>query len=247
MGYKSLAQMPTRRNGPVSSNVRPHNRMSDTPTCDEFVKMMADFSSAYLDPAFKNMKAGKPHTQPTDEVFATLFYGYAEITDAIDSLTLCETLIGVAPPRSKAIEKDRYLKFIVGTYLQEVYILEQRLTAYAKKISRLYGIPGIPKAVQQVVYEPLEGIINTRGAHVHAQRFSDKHLSSVSQFALLRRLRHPLGEDFDFEYKLAQMEWKSQAQKNNKAILKIVEQYFRILRIVLAPKGKIDFPRARSK
>ena len=24
MGYKSLAQMPTRRNGPVSSNVRPH-------------------------------------------------------------------------------------------------------------------------------------------------------------------------------------------------------------------------------
>ena len=26
LGYKSLAQMPTHRNGPVSSNVRPHNQ-----------------------------------------------------------------------------------------------------------------------------------------------------------------------------------------------------------------------------
>ena len=31
LGYKSLAQMPTRRNGPVSSNVRPHQRHAHNP------------------------------------------------------------------------------------------------------------------------------------------------------------------------------------------------------------------------
>ena len=34
LGYKSLAQMPTRRNGPVSSNVRPH-KMSPAPATSE--------------------------------------------------------------------------------------------------------------------------------------------------------------------------------------------------------------------
>ena len=34
--------------------------------------------------------------------------------------------------------KDEYIKFLVGAYLQEVYVLEQRLSAYAKKTSRLY-------------------------------------------------------------------------------------------------------------
>ena len=217
--------------------------MSATPTSDEFVHMMAEFSSAHLDPAFRNLRAGKPHRQPTDEIFETLFYGYAEITDALDSLTLCKSLLGVVPPRSKTVEKDKYLKFLVGTYLQEIYILEQRLTAYAKKISKMYQVPNLPSAVKRIVYQPLEQIIATRAEHVHIQRFSDDGLSNVSQFGLLRRLRHPLGEDFDLEYKAAQSKWKAQAEKNNGAVSSIVEQYFRVLRVVIAPNGEIVFPK----
>jgi hypothetical protein len=221
--------------------------MYATPTYDQFGSMIADFGAAYIDPAYKRMKAGVEYTQPTDSQFAAIFYGFIEISDTLESLSLSERLIGVSPPRAKGIDKDKYLKLLVGTYLQEIYILEQRLTAYAKKISRLYGKKGLPPAVQRVVYEPLEGIIGTRGSHVHNRRFSDRHLDSVSTLALFRRIGHQFGDDLDFEYKIAQREWKKKTMKNNVEIHRILEQYFRLLQIVMTSNDKIIFPTSGSE
>jgi hypothetical protein len=151
---------------------------------DEFMGLMADFASAYLEPAFRKRKAGESYELPTDSQFSAIFHGFTEITAALDALSLVEVLVGVAPPRTKHIKKDHYLQFLVGAYLQEMYILEQRLTSYAKKISRLYRKPTLPSTVHRIVYEPLEGIINTRGAHVHSYRFTDQHLDMVSTLAL---------------------------------------------------------------
>jgi hypothetical protein len=119
---------------------------------DEMLKLMADFASAYLGPAWERKKAGQEHALPTDTQFSEIFYGFSEIGSALDALKLTEELLRLAPPRSKRIDKDSYLKFLVGSYLQELYILEQRLTAYAKKISRIYRTPSLPSAVRRIVY-----------------------------------------------------------------------------------------------
>lgn len=208
---------------------------------------MADFASTYIDHTYKQMKAGLDHKQPTDDQFAAIFYGYTEISETLDSLSLSERLIGLAPPRAKSIDRDKYLKFLVSAYLQDVYILEQRLTAYGKKISRLYGKPALPPVVQRLVYDPLEGIIGTRGAHVHSRRFSDEHLDGVSTLALFRKLGHQLGEDLEFAYTLAQHEWKLVTKKNNVAIRKIVDQYFGVLQAVMVSNDQIVFPPSGRK
>ena len=213
---------------------------------DEFLGPMADFASAYLDPAFKKQKAGEPYELPTDGQFSSVFYGFTEISAALEGLSLTEVLIGVAPPRAKRIEKDRYLNFLVGAYLQEVYILEQRLTAYAKKISRLYRKPALPSAARRIVYEPLAGIIDTRGVHVHSHRFTDAHLDMVSTMALFRRLGHQLGDDLDFEYTVARHEWSKRINTNNEATRHLVDQYCKLLRAVMCEKGKIVLPQPES-
>lgn len=203
---------------------------------------MADFASGYLDPAWKKRKAGKNHELPTDGAFSEIFYGFTEIGSALDALKLIEELLRLAPPRSKRVDKDSYLKFLVGSYLQEMYILEQRLTAYATKLSRLYGNRSLPSTVKRVVYEPLEGLINTRGAHVHQRRFSDERLDSVSTLALFRRVGHELGEDLEFEYKVAQLHWSKRVRENNQTMRRIVDQYCALLEIVICRDGKVVLP-----
>lgn len=214
-----------------------------TRTYDEMLKMMADFAAAYLDPAWKKKKAGERHELPTDGQFSDIFYGFTEIGSALDTLALTEELLRLAPPRSKRIDRDSYLKFLVGSYLQELYILEQRLTAYAKKLSRLYRRPSLPAGVRRVVYEPLEDIINTRGAHVHQRRFTDERLDRVSTLALFRRVGHELGDDLEFEYKFAQLEWSKRVKDNNKVTREIVDQYCTLLKSVICRNGKIFLPR----
>jgi hypothetical protein len=204
--------------------------------------LMADFASAYLEPAFKVKKSGSSLERPTDSQFSTIFYGFTEISSTLDALFLTEKLVGLAPPRSKGINKDEYIKFLVGAYLQEVYILEQRLSAYAKKISRLYRMPSLPSMIKKIVYEPLEAIITTRGSHVHAQRYSDKDLDMVSTTALFHRLKHELGTDLDIDYYFAQQEWKKRIKKNNAVTRKIVDQYFKVLHSIICVDGVISFP-----
>ena len=203
---------------------------------------MADFASSYLDPAWKKRKAGESHELPTDTAFSGIFQGFTEIGSALDALKLIEELFRLAPPRSKRIDKDQYLKFLVGSYLQEMYILEQRLAAYATKMSRLYGHRSLPSSVNRVVYEPLKGLIDTRGTHVHQQRFSDERLDSVSTLAFFRRVGHALGEDLELEYKVAQLYWRKRVRENNQFMRRIVNQYCSVLEVVICRNGKVTLP-----
>ena len=207
---------------------------------EQLMRLMADFASGYLKPAIEVRNTGKK--LETDGDFSAIFYGFTEIGEALDALALVEQLLRLAPPRSNRIDKDSYLKFLVGSYLQEMYILEQRLTAYAKKLSRLYNKPLLPSLVHRVVYKPLEGIISTRGAHVHQSRFTDKNLDSVSTMALFKRAGHVLGEDLEVEYKLAQWDWSKRVKENNQKTREIINSYSKIIKVVICNNGVISFP-----
>lgn len=209
---------------------------------DELQMMMADFASAYLQPAWEKQKAGEKHQLPSDQQFYEVFEGFTEITSTLEALTLIEHLIRLLPPKSKRIDKDSYIKFLVGSYLQEMYILEQRLSAYANKISRMYHRPSLKPELRKIVYKPLEAIISIRGSHVHQRRFTDKRLDTVAAFALFRKVKSPLGEDLEFEYKLAQLEWVKRVKENNQETRKIIDEYCRLLIGVICKDGKIFLP-----
>ncbi len=216
--------------------------MSTTPNFDHFSKAMADFASDYLTPAHEHFVAGNKLKRPTDSAFELIFRGYFEISESLELLDLGEKLLGTAPPRAKGIDKHKYLGFLISAYLQDIYILEQRLSAYATKISRLYKKPMLPEIIKSIVYEPLQKIISIRGAHVHSRRYTDEHLDAVGTFALFDRVGHELGQHLDGQYKIAQLYWKSLSKKNNTQIKQLVDQYFAELKPVLIIDDKVVFP-----
>lgn len=216
--------------------------MSETPNLDAVTKAIADFAAGYLDPAWKSKKAGTELRRPTDAAFEAIFRGYIEISESLDSLDLAERLIGLAPPRATGVNKDKYLSFIVAAYLQDIYILEQRMTAYATKLSRLYKLPKLPSLVQEIVYQPLENIIKARGAHVHTRRYADEHLDAVGAFALFKRIGHDFGQHLDDEYRTAQLHWKKLVKTNRVQINQIVDRYFKVIKAVILRDGLVQFP-----
>lgn len=201
-----------------------------------FEKMMANYSASYVIPLVQKSRGTK--VNPKDhEVFRSIFYGFTEISSTIETLKLVGTLIKTSPPRSKKINADEYIKFLVGGYLQEVYILEQRLSAYAKKISRLYK-SSIPKPViEKIVYNPIKTILDFRGDHVHTERYSDKHLDMVSTMALFKRVGDELGCHLGLFYKAAQKEWVEMIAEFSLTINSILENYFDLLERIVAPDG----------
>ncbi|MGE8165201.1 hypothetical protein ACQKRQ_34260 [Paraburkholderia sp. NPDC080076] len=203
---------------------------------------MADFAAAYLRPAYEAHNNGQRLERSSDDAFESIFRGFTEISYTIDNLRLAGHLVSTSPPRSKNISKNQYINFVIGAYLQEMYILQQRLDAYGKKVSRLYGFRDLPKLVNDLVYKPLENIINIRGNHVHRERYSDAELRRISDLDLFLRVGHEAGEDFHFEYKLAQHSWKMRIRANNLAVSRIVDSYFDILQTLICEEGKVRFP-----
>lgn len=218
------------------------NKAEKKSAYDELTGLMADFSADYLEPKFKKQQAGEEHELPTDQTFWDIFKGFTEIGDSLDAIALIEELLRTPPPRRKAVRKDHYIKLLVGSYLQEMYILEQRMSAYGKKISRLYGVRSLPEQVQKIVYVPMENLINLRGAHVHQNRFSDENLDRVGMFALFESVGHKFGEHLLDHYHLAQISWAKQVEKNNKETRKIVDEYCSLFIPIVAAGGKIFLP-----
>lgn len=205
----------------------------------EMIRMMLDLSRDYLSPRFSTLDH-EPDAAERRQ-FTLVFEGCTEIIETVDMLELTETLLNTAPPRSKKIDPARYLHFLVGSYFGELYILQQRMNSYAKKLSRAYGSQ-ITEQANEIVYVPLENLIAIRGAHVHEARFTDESIQTVSMMSIFKRTGHYLGEDLEIEYKMAQRKWVKAVRENNQALQKILHEYFLLVGTLISKDGKIILP-----
>lgn len=211
----------------------------------EYEELMAVWASKYMKPIIDNKLKGTL-TEPSKHVpFNTIFYGFTEITNTFDALKLSSVLISVAPPRSKKVNSDEYMKYVVNTYLQDVYILKERLNTYATKIKRMHNKAGKKELVDQFI-EPLfsyvkssfDGIVSTRGMHVHSSRYSDDALDDVTQMALISRYDSSLKPHYNYSYKKAQKTWTLRMANNNEDTQKILDHYFsEIIKVVKINDG----------
>ena len=215
---------------------------------DSYLKMMANWSEV-TDSIVAAAKASKAIDEYDRKLFNELFLGFTEITDTVDSLELIATLLNVAPPRSKKIDKGIYIKHLVGAYLQEVYILKERLNAYATKVSRLYSsnenkefVELQVKPVFDLVSSSFRSVNLTRGSHVHGRRYSDKHLDAVSQMALISNFDSDYEFELKIDYYLAKKKWSQTVKNNNEETKKVLDSYFKSLSLVTSKNGKLIAP-----
>jgi len=212
---------------------------------------IALLAQKHVMPAYEARKKGVTLTLPQDAAFQAVFTGLTEISSSIEALTLTENLLALTPPRSKRIKKDEYLKFLVAAYLQEVYILRERLVKYAKKIARLYA-KHLGRDPAAALFEPLlasvdatlQGVTTTRGSHVHSQRFTDQDLDLVAMLSLVESINPSPEYDLRLYYSLASGKWHQTVKKNNAETLKLLDIYFDWLYPVVTKDGKAYFPPA---
>jgi len=211
----------------------------------DYEKLMAEWGSAYLMPIVKN-KESTLIDSSKHKSFSMIFYGFTEISNTFEALSLSEVLIAVAPPRSNRINHDEYLKYLVNTYLQDVYILKERLNTYATRLKRLYTKAGRVSLVSkhinplfEFVKSSLEDIVKTRGYHVHASRYRDDELDRVCQMALISRYDPEAKKHYRFSYQKAQKAWAARIKSNNASTKKLLDYYFKEISKVVSENGNV--------
>lgn len=196
-----------------------------------------------IDSAADSLIDGTAPDPIIDTAATVLVYGFREIESTLKAIDLIETMIGVAAPRSRRVPKHEYLKFLIGAYLQEVYILEQRLTAYATKIGRAYKPRFDATAILQSIQKTFGSMVQLRGEHVHSKRYEDKRIDILQGLAFVESLVDDLHVTTELEYKNVQNEWLKFAKGRNTTIRAFLQYYFEYLLAGISEDGVLILPR----
>jgi hypothetical protein len=215
---------------------------------NSYQRIMAEWASKTITPHVGDIKAGKGAdvTLQDQKAFNIIFVGFTEITDTFDALEFSSVLLSVASPRSKKVSKEKYLKFVVNTYLQDVYILKERLNTYATQIKRMHDKMGRTELTKkhidplfETVKEAFKGLIDTRNGHVHVKQYTDESLSDASSMALIAEHYPEFDHHYNFSLTNAKREWKNRIENNNKNTAKVLNEYFNELLKVVVDRGSV--------
>jgi hypothetical protein len=216
---------------------------------DPYQGKMADLATIFITPKIEASRRGKDYQVEGYDYFNTIFKGFSDICETIETIEMLLVMIEVKPPRSRRISIDLYFKHIVASYLSEVYILKERLNSYATKISRLYNktisSTGVKKDFDQIysqIKESLGNINKARNHHVHLQRHSDHDLNWLSSLKLVSERDEYFREGLNSQIKILQHKWKQRVSDNNEALGKLLTRYFDVIFEVITIDDKIVLP-----
>ena len=216
---------------------------------EEYQRVMAIWASQTMKPHIETIKEGKESTLKNQKAINVIFIGFTEITDTFEALEFSGSLLSVASPRSKKVSKEKYLKYVVNTYLQDVYILKERLNAYATQIKRMHDKMGRQELTLEhidplfkFVKDTFSGLVDTRGGHVHGKRYTDESLTDASSMALIAEHSPEFEEHYNYSLAKAKREWHKRIEKNNIETAKLLNRYFKKLFKVVVVDGKVVAP-----
>ena len=189
--------------------------------------------------------------------FREVFYRFIEIDTSYIALKDIEVYIGRFPYSKDNISKVRHLHYNISNYMNEIYILKERLSAYLTKIGRLYRkdrrhqkILKSTRPIFKMVTNTLSGITKIRGIHVHQLRYKDKDLERLNTLELLVRndggdFIEQLPDYYELEYKKIRRKWKKIVKQNNKTLRELLNIYFGgLLKILFGKNGNLIYPKA---
>jgi hypothetical protein len=193
---------------------------------------------------------------PRDEYFSMIFKGFKEITASFTQLRDIEIYIRRFPYRNTSISRSRHLEYHIGNYLQEIYILRNRLINYLTRIRRAFrkspqasDANKICGTLNTLVETTFKSITLSRGDHVHRRRYFDDDLDRVQTWELFAA--HPKDDNEarmlrfmdDRNYKELRGEWVKRIKTNNENTEKMFDVFFGTLYPLLFKNdGNLHFP-----
>ena len=201
-------------------------------------------------------KSMERNTSPHEYFIANkLFRPMSEIIYALEAIENIAVYARSFPYKRQGISRATYLKYHVENYLNELYLLKNRLIAYLKLIGKSYKKSEISKHVAKtisplytVVSKTLKGYIQVRGTHVHEHRYSDDDFDRLSKLELLSRAgnKDKFGEIMTHlsnnAYSEIRKKWVGKINDDLKGVHNLFEFYFENLLLAISKDGVLIFP-----
>lgn len=177
-----------------------------------------------------------------DQLLRPVFYGFMEISRTVEMLKDVEIYIRRSPFAKSGIPRGRRLLFVIHAYLNELYILRERLVAYATTLERLYrkgpramAVSDAAKKARELAREGFASISSIRGSHVHERRFTDDKLEHflTTELIMTHSESPELGPKdrryMEWEYKQVKGEWTKGAKAVNRVVGHLLDAYAALL------------------
>jgi hypothetical protein len=184
-----------------------------------------------------------------------LMHHVSEIRTSIDTMKDIEFYAGRFPYRKTKIAKHRHLQFHVEAYLNELYILRERLTQFLKFIERQHRRdPRLPqieaacKVLKDFVIEAMKKGIAIRSSHVHQWRLSDTQLDRLNGISLYtempnRKIRKAFMAFYESEYRQIRRRWCEWMADGTARAQELVDSYFdEVFKLIFTPRGRLVYP-----
>jgi predicted transcriptional regulator with HTH domain len=192
--------------------------------------------------------------RPDEELAQKLLFGFSEILESVDNLHNIAVYVRRFPYTNSGVEKGAYLRYHVENYLQELYILKERLKSYLTAIARAYRLDprgprlrAIAKAIEKHFHEAFAGTLRARGAHVHQHRYSDMDLERLKGLELVRESAglQSWYENVYRETRRRKLKW---IKGTNRSVDQLLDVYFEYLRDQLFDAdGNLRQPQAAAQ
>ncbi|WP_185234965.1 hypothetical protein [Teredinibacter franksiae] len=216
---------------------------------EQYRKLMFDWCSEILIPHMDEITNGKEVDLPEREFIDILHHNFYDIMETYEALELSGVLLSVKGPRSNKVSEDKYCRYVINTYLQDMYILKERLNSYATKIKRIHNNLGrnqivdlLVEPVFDVIKSSFQGIVDTRGGHVHQRRYTDDILDDASLFSSTAKSDPKFSPVSKVSLELLKEEWGERINKNNAKVKELLNYYFACLYGVIQENQKVIVP-----
>lgn len=166
-----------------------------------------------------------------------LFHRMFEIETSVQNLLDAEVYIRRFPFTKTRVNKTGYLGYVFVNYLNEVYLLKQRLKSLLKLIEDMYGngsrrkeVKKVTQPLFQLISTAFENIVTARSMHVHKERYSDKQLEKLGILEMISKSDKEnkfnwLGY-FGWQYRDIRKKREKQIREMNQEIEELLDYFF---------------------
>lgn len=179
-----------------------------------------------------------------------IFEEYTDLNATYESIKSCLIYINSFPFYPRVTKVD-YLKFIYSAYLNEIYILQSRISKLTKTIKRSLkeykeekvfntDFNVIDNSTNNAI-DRFKRIIEIRGAHVHVKRYTTKDIDNVESYEFISKFKNTekYKKAYKDEIKELKRKYVNKIKKNQEQIEKILKLYLQDINDFLFKKEYI--------
>ncbi len=127
------------------------------------------------------------------------FKPLSEVMSSIDNLEISKSFFKHGYSKKLQITEEEYIRYHINSFLNELYIINNRINSLLSKIERYYKLSKseelfkIIEILKRKNVKLFSGVNNIRGLHVHQDRYSDSDVEQIHSLCLLEK-----SDDKDF-------------------------------------------------